>query len=576
MVWFDHRSGNYDIYVQRIDAAGIPLWTANGVAISATADEVGFPRLISDGSGGAIIAWLEYSGLGIVRAQRVSSSGVPLWTADGVDLLVTGTDPAIVTDGSGGAIVVTGGENVVGQRINALGVPEWLPNGSVVCNAANGQWELRAASDGSGGAVVAWEDYRNDPGLSSTDLYAQRINGSGIAQWTANGVPISAAANSQQYLSMVGDGSGGAIFTWSDVRDGDEHIYAQKLNGVGAAQWTVDGAAVCTATNYQQEPVLALDASGGAIIVWGDYRNPTLPLVYAQRMNGAGTPQWAANGVIVANSGFPQVAPAVTSDGSGGALIAYQELYDIHAQRIDAAGLAKWTAAGLRVSDTGFSFQTVIAPAGSGGALIAWAQQTGIEDDIYAQRMTDADVAVAITSFEAVASDGFVALRGRLRSDFGVETVNVYRASDGERRLIAQLHGTWSDQFEYVDRSVEPGRTYRYQIGVMDADGEFLSPIASIRLDPVALELAQNRPNPFNPATTIRFVLASREHVTLTVFNADGARIRTLVDETLGLGAHDVAWDGRDENRVAVGSGVYFYRLEAGKQTRTRKMVLLK
>lgn len=88
--------------------------------------------------------------------------------------------------------------------------------------------------------------------------------------------------------------------------------------------------------------------------------------------------------------------------------------------------------------------------------------------------------------------------------------------------------------------------------------------------------LRQNVPNPFNPSTTIRFELAASERVAVSVFDASGRLVRTLIDETRGAGPHEVRWDGRNARGVAQASGIYFYRLTAGSFTESRKMVLLK
>jgi len=66
------------------------------------------------------------------------------------------------------------------------------------------------------------------------------------------------------------------------------------------------------------------------------------------------------------------------------------------------------------------------------------------------------------------------------------------------------------------------------------------------------------------------------EDVTLAIYDANGHLVRTLVNEVQGYGAHEVTWDGRDDDGAAMGSGVYFYRLRAGKLTESKKMVLLK
>ena len=88
---------------------------------------------------------------------------------------------------------------------------------------------------------------------------------------------------------------------------------------------------------------------------------------------------------------------------------------------------------------------------------------------------------------------------------------------------------------------------------------------------PEAFVLNQNYPNPFNPATEIAFSLPENSHITLTVFNALGQKVATLVDEKKGAGSYQVRWDGD-----GFPSGVYFYRLETQGFTKTIKMLLMK
>jgi len=90
------------------------------------------------------------------------------------------------------------------------------------------------------------------------------------------------------------------------------------------------------------------------------------------------------------------------------------------------------------------------------------------------------------------------------------------------------------------------------------------------------VRLSQNYPNPFNPVTNIRFGLARKGHVNLSIYDVGGRKIKTLLDRRLEKGSHAVIWDGRNERGRRVASGVYFYRLEANEKTISRKMVLLK
>jgi hypothetical protein len=185
-------------------------------------------------------------------------------------------------------------------------------------------------------------------------------------------------------------------------------------------------------------------------------------------------------------------------------------------------------------------------------------------------------VSVAITKFDAVAIDGAVSIRSEFRSDLGVEAINLYRAAgSGDFALIEQAYGP-SDRFEFTDHTVAAGTSYRYQIGVTDGEGEFRSPIVTVNVPEIGSTLAQNTPNPFNPTTLIRYQLSDREHVTLSVYDANGQLVRTLVDEVRPVGKNEATWDGRNEAGATVGSGVYFYRLDAGKFSESKKMVLLK
>ena len=93
---------------------------------------------------------------------------------------------------------------------------------------------------------------------------------------------------------------------------------------------------------------------------------------------------------------------------------------------------------------------------------------------------------------------------------------------------------------------------------------------------PQQFELAQNYPNPFNPETVIRYQLSGVSDVELNVFNLLGQKVVTLIDARQGAGEYRVRWDGRDRRGAPVPSGVYFYRLESGQNSITRKMILLR
>ncbi len=93
---------------------------------------------------------------------------------------------------------------------------------------------------------------------------------------------------------------------------------------------------------------------------------------------------------------------------------------------------------------------------------------------------------------------------------------------------------------------------------------------------PKAFALQQNFPNPFNPATIIKYDVPRRSPVKLTVFNVLGQKVKTLVDGVKEASSYEVSWDGTTDGGSSVSSGIYFYKMEAGSFVQTKKMVMMK
>jgi len=381
---YDLRGSNWNVYVQRVNASGAVQWTANGVAICTATGDQFTPTIVSDGTGGAIVTWYDNrSGNNDIYAQRINASGVVQWTTNGVALCTAPEDqftPTIASDGAGGAIVTwqdyrIGNWDIFAQRVNASGAILWTTDGVALCTSTGDQSYPTITSDGAGGAVVTWQDNRSG---SYTDIYAQRVNASGSVQWTTDGVAFSTATGWQMYPTITSDGAGGAIVTWQDNRSGNWDIFAQRVNAAGALQWTTEDVALCAVTGGQQSPQITSDGAGGAIITWQDLRSGAYDDIYAQRVNASGVVQWTANGVALCTSTGDQSYPTITSDGAGGAIVTWQDnrsgsLWDIHAQRVNASGAVQWTANGVALcAATGAQMQPQITSDGAGGAIVTW------------------------------------------------------------------------------------------------------------------------------------------------------------------------------------------------------------
>ncbi len=114
-----------------------------------------------------------------------------------------------------------------------------------------------------------------------------------------------------------------------------------------------------------------------------------------------------------------------------------------------------------------------------------------------------------------------------------------------------------------------------YTYVVTDANGATASLV--LQTLPTAFSLADNFPNPFNPATTIQYALPQAADVELTVYNVLGQPVRTLVAEHQSAGRYVVEWDATNDSGHSLSAGMYFYRLQAGEEFReVKKMLLLK
>ena len=148
-------------------------------------------------------------------------------------------------------------------------------------------------------------------------------------------------------------------------------------------------------------------------------------------------------------------------------------------------------------------------------------------------------------------------------------------ALEGEVDVTLSLHTTNTKACESCEDSTCGG--FIGEAGGCTVALVLESPVAVLEPEvPSALGLRQNYPNPFNPTTTIAFSLPEDTRVTLAIYDVNGHRVTTLVDGVLEAGFKEYRWDGTDSNRRPVGSGVYFYRLDAGNRTLVEKMVFLK
>jgi len=429
----------FSIFAKHILACGglDPTWPSSGVPL--TSMQADIPVVAPDGTGGIYVAW-QNAGFGApgnvdIYAQHLLGTGVvdPAWQSDGLPVCTAPEGqsfPKIAADGANGAYVAWFDGRVPPlfhtfvQHLLPSGVdPVWTVNGVQATSTGFSQGIPEVCSDGAGGVIVAWGENRRVGTMR--DIFAQRMSSSGSFLWGTTGARVTGASGNQDLFGLGGgsidvkgvtqeqgsalmpDGSGGCFVTWADQRSGNVDVYAQRLISTGAAApgWDANGVALTTAAGNQLSPLIVSDGSGGVIATWAEFGNNSVASISTQHVSASGAVDRPANGLAVIPSATMDYLHTMISDGSHGAILAWQDLSggsnadDVFAQHVvtsgalavdpvwPVGGAAVMTAAGFQ-SNSGSSW---MARDGSGGFLVvaqdARDYPAGDHTDLYAQRV---------------------------------------------------------------------------------------------------------------------------------------------------------------------------------------------
>jgi hypothetical protein len=371
---------NAEVRVKLLDEDGVTLWSIP--VANNSLDHSWSPVACADGYGNVIVAWVEGPldipidplksfGTGYeVHAQKISSSGVRLWTGDAVLSSKYNSDLfslslKICPDGTGGAFIGWGSRLTYVSR--DANVPGGL-NGIELIPGGSGNYKFIYDGTGysyitpppnpqrvwvPGGVYAAWTD-------GTGSLIGQRVNAG--TQWGTNGEQIA------QFLTMGNfemalDNSGDLLtcYMGTPTASTNVQIRAQKLNRDGTKDWNTDGMMVFNAADTGGDwptaggnVAITTDDSGGAIIAWQDHRRMPAGHIdlYAQRLNSSGSKMWyneillppyTVGDTAPGDQGMPRIVP----DGAQGAVVVYQDKggwsWDIAATRVAGSGLRLWS-----------------------------------------------------------------------------------------------------------------------------------------------------------------------------------------------------------------------------------------
>ncbi|MFN8176880.1 MAG: FlgD immunoglobulin-like domain containing protein [bacterium] len=520
--WTDGRNVELDIYAQRVDATGTPLWSGGGVPVCSVAGDQTQLATLKDFAGGATFFWADQRNPSPgIYAQRLNGTGLTMWPQNGVALsthAAGNSNVLAIQDLSSGHLVPRGYlvawletgagglRSIRAQHVDVEAGGLWTSaavGGALICGSANSTKSVLVMdTDGApgisfltGGAILAWEESRG----GDLAIWARRVDAGGTPQWTADGIRVCGGTTGQQRDPAIANvGGDDCIVTWSDTRSGSAEIYAQRIDSTGTLFWAADGVSVCNGPGARTAPAILKDGAGGAFIAWLDTRTGSTQ-IYGQRITENGARQWVLLGVPVCTAASNPESLTLLSDGAGGFFAVWRDHRndsgDIYAQRVDANGLLQWSASGVPLSLVAGAqiFPAIVA--GAGGLIAAW--QDGRNPpftDIYANRVTTGG---------------------------GITSAPVVEASTALLSLVSE--------------------------------------------------------NPTRRGAQFRLALPESRTVTMEVCDVTGRRVRSVASaRALGAGTHSLAWDGTDDVGSPVAAGVYFVRLAAGDESETSRVVVVR
>jgi hypothetical protein len=473
------------------------------------------------------------------------------------------------------------GRGVFARLFDADGVPagpEFQVNTTTYSNQA---FPHVAINPNTGGFVITWSSAFQD---GSHDAVIVRL-------YDANCLPVSGEIQANTYTfafqgySRVGcDATGNFTIVWTSYeQDGDGYTVAgQRFRNTGIPIGNEFLVNIYT-VSHQDYPDVAVSGDGSNVVVWHSaFQDGSSYGVYGRRYNSSGQPiggEFQINGYTTRNQWWPKIA----MDGYGSYTVVWQsDLQDGNARGVVAR---RYRADHTTHSDE-FVVNThtaddqdrpAIASDPSGNLVVVWESdnQDGSGLGIYGQRIETGTVPCAFASVTAVEENGAARIRWQIAPGSPVAGYNVYRTTDREQVQIAAMLPPQVCEFLYD--GIQGGRSYAFQIGLVDGEGrETLSPSVILEVAVHALQLYPNRPNPFHPETTIDYELAEEGKIDIRVYDTAGRFVVSLESGRKPAGRHSVIWDGRNALGLPVSTGVYYYQLKTGRNVLTKKMLLIR
>jgi len=329
--WFDSNPFSpppvgYDVFHQRLNKYGVEQFRHDGQHVAklsnSSTEDYG---LDADTHGNALLAFLDTreGANQQITAAKMSSSGKALWGGLGVQLTNDNSShvaPKIVGTSDGNVVVAwTSDSNLVLQKLNAVGQPQW---GSGVVFTESGYnyfiADLHAADNGS--VIVSW--VREQGFGSDAQLRANKVSSSGNVLWGSGNVDIFDVGSLQfgNFPYFLYDGNGGAVFAWYTSIP-TLQCFAQHILADGSEAFPHNGAAASTnSRNVRVAPAAAYQAATQEVFLFWTEEDSLQVFngVYGQKFDSTGTAQWGSDGLVIVPLGSDsQIFVSTVPSGTG-------------------------------------------------------------------------------------------------------------------------------------------------------------------------------------------------------------------------------------------------------------------
>lgn len=291
IAWDDGSTGNRDVYYVKYGPGGTELWGgAKKLNTEAGSKDQTNPKIALTEFGTnstSTVVWQDNRANNLdIYAQKYYEDGEPVWIDGTKERLINsdGTntdqyDPQVVTDTDDNIYIVwtderNGNQDIYAQKYNQDGEKQWLNDIQVNNNSSENQYSPAIAIDSSNNLYITWTDERN----VNKDIFAQKIDENGVRDviWNDNKkINTDSTTTNQSESSIAINNTGDIYIAWTDERNGDEDIYAQKYDTNGNPIWPTDTRInINTGNSSQSDPQITINPTDGtAYVTWNDNRN---------------------------------------------------------------------------------------------------------------------------------------------------------------------------------------------------------------------------------------------------------------------------------------------------------------